>query len=306
MADVSSEARAYGILTVDYEDWFHIADPTLAREDAWAQLPLTVEADTLQLLDLLDEHRAKATFFVVGWLAERTPDTLREITRRGHRLAIHGFHHVPPNFMSEAEFREDVRRCLRVIKQLTSEEAEGYRAPFFGVRGCSYSYIDVLRSCGLRYDASVFAGFLPGRGQPFATAVPQDIGHRGAPFWEVPISVVRLLGVPMAFSGGGFLRLLPAWFVQWCCDNAARRSIPVVYYVHPRDLNPKGPTAPVDRCHRLRYYGRRESVARKLEGILRRVRLVSVEEFVPGLLMHAQCEMSRTALTSLHGAGVAP
>jgi polysaccharide deacetylase family protein (PEP-CTERM system associated) len=280
VVETLDESRPRDILTVDYEDWFHVGDPAVLPPDTWDRLPLTVQGDTLRLLDLLDEHAATATFFVVGWLAERTPDVVREVARRGHRLALHGYHHQPPNRMSESEFREDVRRCVDVIGEITGQAAEGFRAPFFGVRDCRYPYTDVLRGCGLRYDASVFPGFLPGRGQPGATAVPHELEHRGPAFWEIPVSVTRLFGVPVAYSGGGFLRLLPAWFVRLCTSRAANRGVPVVYYLHPRDLNPEGPTVPVGRWRRARHYGGRRSVAGKIETALRSSRLTSVEEFV--------------------------
>jgi polysaccharide deacetylase family protein (PEP-CTERM system associated) len=297
--------RPEDILTVDYEDWFHVADQALSDPGSWTGLPITVEEDTLRLLDLLDEHDARATFFVVGWLAERTPEVVGEIARRGHRLALHGYCHVPPNAMSESEFEEDVRRCARVIVEIAGVKPEGYRAPYFGIRDCSFPYLNVLRRCGLNYDASVFPGFLPGRGQLGATATPHTIDGLKPPLWEVPVSVTRLLGVPIAYSGGGFLRLLPPWFIRHCALKATVAGAPVVYYMHPRDLNPGGPVAATDPWLRFRYYGCRGTIRSKLLAVLSRSRLTSAEEFLSNAVATAGGEETDLMRVSIAGARAA-
>ncbi|MCK4512305.1 polysaccharide deacetylase family protein [bacterium] len=273
-------AKTTSILTVDYEDWFHVAHPSVCDPAVWDSLPSDIEDDTRHLLDVLEQHNAKATFFVVGWLAARTPDTLREIVRRGHQIGLHGYFHTPPNRMSEVEFQEDLLRCQREIVAITGVTARGYRAPFFGVRDCSFSYVEVLRRCGFSYDASVLASFLPGRGDPGTSPSPHPTDSRRPSFWEIPIPAVRIAGFQVAFSGGGFLRLLPARFVRWSSRRVKRSGTPVVYYVHPRDLNPAGRTAPTGIVRRVRYYGGRSTTQRKLEEILRASRAVSVEEFL--------------------------
>jgi polysaccharide deacetylase family protein (PEP-CTERM system associated) len=276
----TAASQVTSILTVDYEDWFHVAHSTVSDPAVWDDLPLDIEDDTHHLLDVLDQHNAKATFFVVGWLAARTPDTLREIVRRSHQIGLHSYFHTPPNRMSEVEFQEDLLRCQRETVAITGVAARGYRAPYFGVRDCSFSYLEVLRRCGFSYDASVLAGFLPGRSEPGAPVAPHPTDSRKPSIWEVPIPAVRIAGFPVAFSGGGFLRLLPAWFVRWSSRRVAGSGIPVVYYVHPRDLNPAGRTAPTGIVKRLRYYGGRGTTQRKLEEILRVSQVVSVEEFL--------------------------
>lgn len=290
--------RPTAILTVDYEDWFHVAEPALREPHSWGDLPSSVEQDTLTILDLLDEHGAHATFFAVGWLVDRTRRTVREIAHRGHRLALHGYHHVPPNAMSISEFRQDIRRCSDSIANAAGIPAVGYRAPYFGVRDCRFPYIDVLRECGLTYDASVFPGLLPGRGMPGAPATPHVADTRSPPVWEIPVSVVRMFGLPFAFSGGGFLRLLPAWCVRSCARRVSRQGVPVVYYVHPRDLNSGGLMAPACRWNRTRYYGGRATVRGKLIRALNSSRVVSVEEFLSRPATESQREASRCARTS--------
>lgn len=272
--------QSMAILTVDYEDWFHVKDSPLGGPSTWSGHRLTVEEDTLKLLDVLDEHGARATFFVVGWLASRTADTLREIVGRGHRLGLHSYHHVPPDEMSRSAFRDDVRRCQDAVYDATGVVALGYRAPFFGVQKCLHRYLEVLSSCGLIYDCSVFTGICPGRSRarcfhdgPPACGLPLG-------FEEFAIPSVRVLGLPIAFSGGGFLRFLPLCFVRWSATRTAGNGFPIVYYLHPRDINPAGPIAPTSPLKRLRYYGGRGDLLAKIRGILNANRVVSVEDYL--------------------------
>ena len=273
---------AVDILTIDYEDWFHILDPGWTDPRKWRDLPLSIENDVGELLALLDRHGAKATFFVVGWLAERTPALVREIARRGHTLASHGYHHVPPKTMAEEEFRDDLGRSIAVLEVLGGKPVRGFRAPGFGVRDCPFPYREILRECGIAYDASRFPGVFPGRSVPGASPWPAR-SARGDPrkaLWDVPVSTVEVLGARVAFSGGGFLRVLPNWVVQACADQVRRQGRPVVTYLHPRDLNPRSPQIPTNPWNRLRYYGGRRGVKRKVAGLLGRRRFVSVEEYL--------------------------
>lgn len=291
----AARTQPTGILTVDYEDWFHVSDPHLSDPRAWDGLPFSVEKDTATLLDFLDEYGARATFFAIGWLAERTPDTIREIVRRGHNLGLHGYHHVSPDTMTESEFRHDLLRCRDAVADIAGVLPMGYRAPFFGVARCAFSYLDVLRSCGLLYDCSVFTGICPGRRRA-------RTGRGGRPLGvppglrEFPVPSVRVLGVPVAFSGGGFLRLFPHWFIRWSSARAARNGSPVVHYVHPRDLNPEGRVARTSRLRHLRYYGGRRSLVPKLRVLLSAVRMVSVEDCLEGWIADVHPEEARRPL----------
>lgn len=267
------------ILTVDYEDWFHI----LGHDPCDPGLSLHAEEHTLKLLDLLDRYSARATFFVVGWLALRTPSMLQEIHQRGHSIGSHGYHHRSPEEMTESEFRDDLLRSVDVIERLSGVEVRGYRAPGFGVRNCLYPYLDILRGCGFIYDSSVFPGVFPGRRAPGASPKPYHPFQDDGEFWEVPVSAIRLFGVPFAFSGGGFLRLLPSRLVGWCGRKYRKNGSPVVYYLHPRDLCPDSPTLGMSRWRRLRHYGGRHSMQRKMERLLSTSQMTSVEAYLHAL-----------------------
>lgn len=268
------------ILTVDYEDWFHILRPGWTDPDLWATLPSHVERDAVALLDLLDRHRARATFFVAGWLAERTPGTVREIARRGHALASHGYHHVPPERMTEPEFRDDLARSMAAIETAGGAPVRGYRAPGFGVRHCRFPYRDVLRRAGLAYDASRFPGLYPGHGASGGALGPARVPGEGRAFWDVPVSAVPVLGIPVAFSGGGFLRLMPGWLVRLGMSRVRAAGRPAVVYFHPRDLNPRSPRIPEWPWERWRHYGGRRGMERKVGSLLDGRRFVSIEQFL--------------------------
>ncbi len=268
------------IMTVDYEDWFHIAGSAESRTPACEKLAICAEEDTLRVLDLFDRYRARATFFLVGWLAERTPDLIREISRRGHALASHGYMHVPPETMGEEDFRDDLLRSLELIRGIAGVYPRGYRAPAFGVGRCCYPYLHVLRNAGLEYDASVFPGVYPGRRVRRGIAIPHHPIPGDSGFWEIPVSAARICSFHLGFSGGGFLRLLPAWFIRSCERKVRGQGCPVVYYVHPRDLNPHSLMVRTRAWRRWRYYGGRNGLQARLERVLETRPCVSVEEFI--------------------------
>lgn len=274
-----SHASEWSILTVDYEDWFHILQADFGDPDRWDHLPIHAEEQTLRLLDLFDRYGARATFFVVGWLAERTPHILREIRRRGHSLGTHGYQHRCPNTMTEDDFRDDLLLSVAIIEKHTGIRVIGYRAPGFGIRSCSFSYLEVLMDCGFEYDSSVFPGLFPGRSQT-APMRPHHPALGDTRFWEIPVSAVRVLGVSVAFSGGGFLRALPGWFVNWAAKKVSAEGVPVVYYVHPRDVYLDAPTVRAGFLRNLRYYGGRTGMQAKLEGLLSNRRMTSIEHFI--------------------------
>lgn len=276
------ERKHPDILTVDYEDWFHIIRRRTKESGAQEFLPLHVEEDTKRLLDLFDRHRAKATFFVLGWLAKLTPCLLRAIVARGHSLGSHGYDHVPPEQMTKSEFRDDLRRSIDAVRSVTGVSVRGYRAPGFGVRRCDFPYRQVLREFGLDYDASAFPGFFPGRGEPGLSTYPHHPDPEDQSFWEIPVSAASFLSLPVPFSGGGFLRLLPGRIIGHCARKVRAGGNPVVYYVHPRDGNPSSPQIEDWPWNRLRYYGGRKTVLPKLEEILSGRRCVSIELWLSG------------------------
>lgn len=268
------------ILTVDVEDWFHILDGCRIRASAWSSLPSCVVGDTSRLLDILGPYGARGTFFLVGWVAREYPGIVREIVRRGHAIGSHGYFHVPPDEMTTEEFLRDVRDSKALLEDLSGAAVRGYRAPGFRVRNSSFPFEDLLAESGYRFDASGYPGWFPGRGLANGRRAPHAACTQQGTFWEVPVSTLHACGIRIAFSGGGSLRLFPSWVTRWGERQAQATGTPVVYYLHPRDLNPDTPTIPAAAWRRVRYYGGRRGMAEKLRRICARRRLVSVEDYL--------------------------
>lgn len=256
--------------TVDVEEYFH---PTpLARwlpQEGWDELerrsPVLVE----RLLRLLDDHGTPATFFVLGWLAEREPTMVREISDAGHEIASHGWAHRLVTQLTPEEFREGVRRSKHVLEDLTGQPVVGYRAPSFSiVPGCEWA-LDVLVEEGYRYDSSLFPVRVhPTYGYP-CERDPHLLDRRAGPIVEVPPSTLRVWGTNLPAAGGAYLRFLPYRLIRTAFRHAADRGAPGTFYVHPWEIDVAAPEIPIPRPLRLRVRGRLGDVDRRLQQLLR-------------------------------------
>jgi peptidoglycan-N-acetylglucosamine deacetylase len=260
-------------LTFDIEDWFHLVGIRAVEDpESWTRLPTLVVERTRFILRLLEEHSTRATFFVLGWVAERYPEIVRDIAAGGHELASHGAMHVPVWKQSRQEFRDDVRRSLDAIARGTDRAVLGYRAPSFSITpGVEWAF-DVLAELGFAYDASLFPGSRGHGGYPCPEGVHQLAVPSGARLAELPMSVGRVGPVRMAYSGGGYLRLLPLAAIRRCIDRSLGAGRPVVTYLHPRDFAPDGPRVPMPLHRRFKSYVGLSTTERKLRSLLREYR----------------------------------
>ena len=227
-------------MTIDVEDYFHVEAfaSTIDRND-WNRLPRRVERNTERLLDTLAEFEAQATFFVLGWVAQRHPALVRRIVADGHELASHGFDHIRVDRQSPEAFRADIRRSKDVLEDAGGVVVRGYRAPTFSIsRNSSWAHA-ILSEEGYQYSSSVYP-------------VRHDLyGSPGAPrtafaplpgLVEVPLSTVRVLGVDVPASGGGYFRFFPYPLTRWLLEQASRGNrAPAVFYLHPWEIDPDQP-----------------------------------------------------------------
>jgi polysaccharide deacetylase family protein (PEP-CTERM system associated) len=227
-------------MTIDVEDYFQVEAlaSTIDRRD-WENLPRRVEYNTGRLLEILAESGVEATFFVLGWVAERHPGLVRRIVSAGHELASHGFGHLRADRQSPAEFREDARRSKQVLEDLGGVPVRGYRAPTFSIGSGNKWAHAVLAEEGYRYSSSVY----PVRRDLYGTP-----GAPRTPFFpvpgivEIPLTSVRALGIDMPASGGGYFRLLPYPVSKALLRRAARvNGAPAVFYLHPWEIDPEQP-----------------------------------------------------------------
>ena len=269
--DRVDEGRPVSAFTVDVEDYYHVeAFSDVVRRRDWEKLEVRILVATERLLDLLARHRVRATFFVLGWVAERWPRLVTDCQRAGHELAVHGYDHRPVTAQSATEFREDVRRAKGIIEDVSGSAVLGYRAPTYSVVQETLWALDVLLEEGFRYDSSIFPIVHDRYGIPGAPRFPWiAVRSDGRSLIEFPISTVRLAGRNLPFVGGGYLRHFPPAFVRWGMRRVVEReNRPAVVYVHPWELDPEQPRLPASRLTRWRHYRNLHRVEGRLDGLL--------------------------------------
>lgn len=243
-------------LTIDVEDYYQVsAFESQVRFEDWPTYVSRVEKNTQRVLDILDEYGVKATFFILGWEAERRPRLVEEIVARGHEVASHGFRHRLVYSMAPAECREDIRRSKAVLEAITGAPVLGFRAASYSVVERSLWCLDLLIDLGFKYDSSIFPIRHDRYGIPGACRFPHVLRRDRGSIVEFPPSTVRVLGVNCPVAGGAYLRFLPLGLIRrglrWI--NRVDRQ-PAVLYLHPWELDPKQPRLSGPLKSRVRHY----------------------------------------------------
>ena len=258
--------RVVNAMSVDVEDYFQAsAFDRLVSRTSWYERESRVVGNTHRLLEFFHSHHVHGTFFILGWIAERFPSLVREIAALGHEVASHGFHHQLIYTLAPDQFRDDVRRAKAVIEDAGGCAVHGYRAPSFSIVRESLWALDVLIEEGYRYDASVFPIHHDRYGIPDAPRRAHVIERGAGSIVEVPASTVRLGRVNVPIAGGGYFRLLPYGFTKWGISrvNTVDRN-PVVFYIHPWEIDPDQPRLPVSRVTRWRHYSNLDDTLNRL------------------------------------------
>lgn len=264
--------------TVDVEDWFCTYNMSTAipfRE--WGRYDLRVIESTRRLLDILQSCNVRATFFVLGWIAEKAPEMVREIDARGHEIAVHGYGHRLLTTMTPEEFREDVVRAMHILREVgVRQPLLGFRAPSFTVVRSTFWALDILRDLGFQYDSSIFpTGMHPDYGVPGAPLVPYV--HANG-LREFPLSVLDILGRRFPCGGGGYFRVLPYEATRMCMKRVNASGRPVAFYLHPWELDPGQPRAPLSRAKAFRQYYGLASTEKKLRRLLHEFTFAPMKE----------------------------
>ena len=274
--------------TVDVEEHFQVAalEPYVARAE-WDALESRVESSTTRILDLMDRPGARGTFFVLGWVAERHPDLVREIARRGHEVASHGWDHRRVTQLSPDEFRDQVRRSRSVLEGLAGRPVQGYRAPSFSIVPGREWALDILIEEGYRYDSSLFPGRRPGYGYAAGGRDPYLLKRAAGTLLEIPPTTLRFAGMNLPAAGGAYFRLLPYALVRAGLRQAARRGASGTFYLHPWEVDPDQPRFAVSAATRLRHYGALARTAPRLERLLGEFEFGSIAASLESLAVHA-------------------
>ena len=258
-------------LTIDVEDYFQVSAfaPHIARAD-WPRLECRVEANIERILLLLDSRRIHATFFTLGWIAERYPAMLRRVADAGHEVASHGYAHLRASDQSAAQFADDVRRSKTILEQLTGLAVRGYRAPSFSIGAANLWAFDELQEAGYRYSSSIYPIRHDHYGMPDAPRFAwRPRGPQG--MLELPVSTVRLRGRNLPAGGGGYFRLMPYALSRWLLRRINSRDGQAgIFYFHPWELDP-GQPRPLGLSTRTRFrhylnLGRMEARLGRLTG----------------------------------------
>jgi len=244
------------VLTIDVEDYFHVAalSKSIKQED-WDTISPRVTNNIIRLLDMFDEKNVKSTFFVLGWVAERFPELIREIDCRGHEIASHGYSHQLVYTQTPAIFASETRDSKNLLEDIIGKPVQGYRAASYSITRKSLWALDILAELGFKYDSSIFP------------VVHDNYGIKGSPEFphvletpnkstlvEYPLSTYRFMGQAIPVAGGGYFRLYPYWLSRFFYRQINQQAAPFVFYLHPWEIDPDQPRVKVSLLSRFRHY----------------------------------------------------
>lgn len=277
-------------MSIDVEDWFQVENLKSAISRAeWDRYPLRITENTRLILDIFEETGTTATFFTLGWVAERLPELVSEIASRGHEVASHGYGHELLYEIGPERFREDIRSAKKLLEDAAGVPVSGYRAPSFSITEWA---LPILREEGYRYDSSYF----PAAGHDRYAALPDELfprpghGRAGSESFlqelpggitELSIPVLELFGRRLPWGGGGYFRLYPPRLFQRGFAAAARRNGGAVFYLHPWEVDPAQPrVSGLSAGYAFRHYVNLKHTASRLRALCRRFAFTSCRDLV--------------------------
>ena len=270
----ATDARPLNALTVDVEDYYHVsAFEAIAPRERWHEFESRIVGSTGRLLDLLERASVKATFFVLGWVAERHPGLVRSIQAAGHEVACHSYWHRLVYRQTPGEFRADLCQARDVLQDITGERVTAYRAPSFSITRQSLWALDILIEEGFEIDSSVYPTYHDRYGMPGAPSRPYTIRRPAGVIHEFPMAVWRKFGYPLPVGGGGYFRLYPYLLTRLGLRSLNARGTPFAAYVHPWEVDPEQPRLAPGRLRAFRHYVGLRRTEKKLARLLRDFRL---------------------------------
>jgi polysaccharide deacetylase family protein (PEP-CTERM system associated) len=276
--------RAFGVrhfFSVDVEEYFHVtAFEDVVGRHAWDTMPRRLDRSVPLLLDALHRAGATATFFVLGWVAEREPEIVRSIAAAGHEIASHGYSHRRVWTMTPGEFRDDLRASRHAIECASGTTVVGYRAPSFSfVPGCEWAF-DVLIEEGFTYDSSIFPIRRRGYGYPNMPRDPYVITRAAGTLTEFPLATASIAGFRIPAAGGGYLRQLPFPLIRRAFIECDDRGAPGTFYIHPWELDPAQPRLNVDWLTRVRHYRGLRQTGERIDALLSEFSFTSMRSYL--------------------------
>jgi polysaccharide deacetylase family protein (PEP-CTERM system associated) len=272
------------ILTIDVEDWFQVeALKERISYQEWGNCESRLTSNLLRILEVLKENRTKATFFILGWIAERFPEIVLEIDKHGHEIASHGYAHRVVYEQKESEFRDDIKKSLTILEGLIKRKVTGYRAPNFSITDRSLWAYEILAELGIEYTSSVFPakhifqvyGISQAPWFPFVLSLKN--GYR---MKEFPLSTIEILGKRIPLGGGAYLRIMPYWYNKWAIKKLNQQGYPAIVYFHPWEIDPLQPKQDLGLLGRFRHYFNLDIMELKIRMLLKDFQFGSIGEFL--------------------------
>ena len=265
---------------MDVEDYFHVEAfaSSISPED-WQGCELRAENNVERILELFEHRQVKATFFILGWVAERAPELARRIADAGHEIGCHGYAHQHIRRQSPGEFREDVRRARGLLIDQTGQTVQCYRAPSFSITNKTLWALDILAEEGFAIDSSIF----PARHDLYGIADAPRFLHKRNGLIEFPPATIRAAKTSIGVAGGGYLRLFPYWITRWAIRhiNETERQHAMIYF-HPWEIDPGQPRIAAPFKSRLRHYTNIGKMYGKIERLLDDFRFSTVTDVCAG------------------------
>lgn len=268
-------------MTVDVEDYFHVSAfaATISPLD-WDHRESRVVRNTHRLMALFDAAGVRATFFVLGWVAERQPELIREIAARGHEVACHGWSHRLVYNQTPEEFRDETQRSKGLLEDLIAAPVDGYRAASYSITRASTWALDILVELGFTYDSSIFPVRHDRYGMPDARREPHRLQTPGGKsIVEWPLSTLQIMKVNLPVAGGGYFRLFPYWFSRAALARINRHEQqPFIFYLHPWEIDPDQPRVAAGWFSRFRHYNNLDVCERRLCALMNEFRFGTARE----------------------------
>ena len=269
-------------LAFDVEEHFQMSafDSPLRRRH-WDHFESRIRRSTARLLDLLDEQHVRATFFVLGWVAERHPDLVRSIAKQGHEIASHGYDHELITAQTPKKFREDVRKTKRILEDLVGTEVLGYRAPSLVINEETNWALPILVEQGHYYDSSLPSFPPAGQESPEHRSLYYRLSTNAGPLWEVPPSNIKLAGIPLRIADSAYFRLLPYRMLRWAVARAEAGNRPLLLSLCAWEVDPNQPRMIGGSLSRFLQYVNLDKTTGRLRELLKDFRFGPIREAIP-------------------------
>ena len=268
-------------LSFDVEEHFQVsAFWSASRRRQWDQFESRVERNTRRIADILAQKKTQATFFVLGWVAERYPGLIKALADQGHEIASHGYGHELITGQTPGMFRDDVRKAKGILEDICGKRVYGYRAPSFSITKDTKWAISILIEEGYLYDSSIFPVRHDRYGMPDATPTIHLLHTEAGCIWEVPPSTTGILGIRLPVSGGGYFRLFPYPILRQLLKRIERAGHPLVMYLHPWELDPDQPKMQGSCLSMFRHYNNLHKTEDRLRSLLEDFCFTSIREAI--------------------------